>query len=217
VGPTVRSANAVAGVTRSPCRGYPTPVRVAAESRQRHHRRDRRGHDPLAHPRAPGLLGRVRPRDQVLCREDEGNGVTASGNRSWPPYSARPRERGPHRHLPRRPLPLNRLAPRHKGGPWSRVITWHLLADPEVRFADLGAGFYDNLNLVERWFSALTTKKLQCSRTAEPRPLADDITAWVEHWNENRNRSPGTKPPKRFLTAAAPPSTNKRRFNPTGH
>lgn len=41
------------------------------------------------------------------------------------------------------------------------------------------------MNLVERWFSALTTKKLQRSAHRSVKALADDITAWVETWNEN--------------------------------
>jgi transposase len=41
------------------------------------------------------------------------------------------------------------------------------------------------MNLVERWFSALTTKKLQRSAHTSVKALADDIRAWVETWNEN--------------------------------
>jgi transposase len=41
------------------------------------------------------------------------------------------------------------------------------------------------MNLVERWFSALTTKKLQRSAHDSVAALAADITAWVDHWNEN--------------------------------
>jgi len=41
------------------------------------------------------------------------------------------------------------------------------------------------MNLVERWFSALTTKKLQRSAHASVKALADDIRGWVETWNEN--------------------------------
>jgi transposase/transposase-like protein len=39
------------------------------------------------------------------------------------------------------------------------------------------------LNLVERWFSALTTKKLQRSAHTSVKELAADITTWVNHWN----------------------------------
>jgi transposase len=41
------------------------------------------------------------------------------------------------------------------------------------------------MNLVERWFSALTTKKLQRSAHRNVKALADDIRAWVETWNED--------------------------------
>ena len=41
------------------------------------------------------------------------------------------------------------------------------------------------MNLVERWFSALTTKKLQRSAHRSVKDLAADITAWVETWNQN--------------------------------
>lgn len=41
------------------------------------------------------------------------------------------------------------------------------------------------MNLVERWFSALTTKKLQRSAHRSVKALAADIRAWVETWNED--------------------------------
>ena len=41
------------------------------------------------------------------------------------------------------------------------------------------------MNLVERWFSALTTKKLQRSSHNSVKELAADITNWVKDWNEN--------------------------------
>ena len=41
------------------------------------------------------------------------------------------------------------------------------------------------MNLVERWFSALTTKKLKRSAHRGVKELAADIKAWAEHWNEN--------------------------------
>jgi transposase len=41
------------------------------------------------------------------------------------------------------------------------------------------------MNLVERWFSALTTKKLQRSAHRSVKDLAADITAWAETWNED--------------------------------
>ncbi len=41
------------------------------------------------------------------------------------------------------------------------------------------------MNLVERWFSALTTKKLQRSAHRSAKELAADSRAWVDAWNEN--------------------------------
>jgi len=40
------------------------------------------------------------------------------------------------------------------------------------------------MNLVERWFSALTTKKLQRSAHRSVKELAADIEAWAATWNE---------------------------------
>jgi transposase len=39
------------------------------------------------------------------------------------------------------------------------------------------------LNLVERWFAALTTKKLQRSSHTSVRRLRADIRAWIDAWN----------------------------------
>ncbi len=41
------------------------------------------------------------------------------------------------------------------------------------------------LNQVERWFSALTTKKLQRSTHHSVKDLAADITAWTQAWNQD--------------------------------
>ncbi len=41
------------------------------------------------------------------------------------------------------------------------------------------------MNLVERWFSALTTKKLQRSAHRNAKELAADINAWITAWNAN--------------------------------
>jgi len=41
------------------------------------------------------------------------------------------------------------------------------------------------MNMVERWFSALTTKKLQRSAHRSVKELAADIEAWVANWNED--------------------------------
>jgi transposase len=41
------------------------------------------------------------------------------------------------------------------------------------------------MNLVERWFAALTTKKLRRSAHGSVKELAADINAWVDQWNNN--------------------------------
>jgi transposase len=41
------------------------------------------------------------------------------------------------------------------------------------------------MNLVERWFSALTTKKLQRSAHHSVKALAADIRGWVQNWNQD--------------------------------
>jgi transposase len=41
------------------------------------------------------------------------------------------------------------------------------------------------LNLVERWFSALTTKKLKRSAHRSVKALATDIQTWVDQWNQD--------------------------------
>jgi transposase len=41
------------------------------------------------------------------------------------------------------------------------------------------------MNMVERWFSALTTKKLQRSAHRSVKELAADIEAWVANWNQD--------------------------------
>src|ERR687892_710422 len=41
------------------------------------------------------------------------------------------------------------------------------------------------MNLVERWFAALTTKKLQRSAHQSVKELAADIEAWAATWNED--------------------------------
>ena len=55
----------------------------------------------------------------------------------------------------------------------------------------------------ERWFSALTTKKLQRSAHRSVKDLAADITAWVETWNENPRPFTWTKTADEILARLA--------------
>lgn len=41
------------------------------------------------------------------------------------------------------------------------------------------------LNLIERWFSALTTKKLKRGAHRSVKQLADDILDWIDKWNQD--------------------------------
>lgn len=57
------------------------------------------------------------------------------------------------------------------------------------------------LNLVERWFSALTTKKLQRSAHQHVTELADDIRDWIEQWNADPKPFIWTKTAEDILTS----------------
>jgi transposase len=57
------------------------------------------------------------------------------------------------------------------------------------------------LNLVERWFSALTTKKLQRSAHQSVTALADDITDWATRWNKDPKPFVWTKTADQILTS----------------
>jgi hypothetical protein len=73
------------------------------------------------------------------------------------------------------------------------------------------------MNLVERWFSALTTKKLQRSAHRTVKDLAADLRSWAETWNDNPNRSPGTNPQTTSCNASpatAQQSTKMRPLQP---
>ena len=59
------------------------------------------------------------------------------------------------------------------------------------------------MNLVERWFSALTTKKLQRSAHRSVKDLAADIPAWVETWNQNPRPFTWTKTADEILARLA--------------
>ncbi len=59
------------------------------------------------------------------------------------------------------------------------------------------------LNLVERWFSALTTKKLQRSSHRSVDELAADITGWIDLWNENPKPFVWTKTADQILDSLA--------------
>ncbi|QFU85954.1 IS630 family transposase [Amycolatopsis sp. YIM 10] len=70
------------------------------------------------------------------------------------------------------------------------------------------------LNLVERWFSELTTKKLQRASHTSVRALNRDIRAWIETWNDDPRPYVWTKTADQILDSIARYCT---RINNSGH
>ena len=117
---------------------------------------DRVGHDPLPHRRPPVFLGPVRPRGQRVRRESKGRGGTGHGNR----YLARVLGEAAvaagktHTFLGERYRRLARRRGKRRAvvavGRSILVIVWHLLAEPDTRFHDLGPDFYDTRTSPDR-------------------------------------------------------------------
>ena len=59
------------------------------------------------------------------------------------------------------------------------------------------------LNLVERWFAELTTKKLRRGAHRSVRELNADIRAWIDGWNENPRPFVWTKTADQILESIA--------------
>jgi transposase len=70
------------------------------------------------------------------------------------------------------------------------------------------------LNLVERWFGELTTKKLQRGTHRSVRALNTDIRAWIDTWNDNPRPYVWTKTADQILDSIAKYCT---RINDSGH
>lgn len=70
------------------------------------------------------------------------------------------------------------------------------------------------LNLVERWFAELTTKKLRRSAHRSTRALERDITAWIDAWNERPRPFVWTKSADDILESVA---AYCRRISETTH
>jgi transposase len=88
-----------------------------------------------------------------------------------------------------------------------------LLAHPRfvVHFTPTSSSW---LNLVERWFSELTTKKLQRGAHRSVRALNTDIRAWINTWNDNPQPYVWTKTADQILESIARYCT---RINDSGH
>jgi len=70
------------------------------------------------------------------------------------------------------------------------------------------------LNLVERWFAELTTKKLRRGTHTSVRELNTDIRAWIGTWNDNPRPYVWTKTADQILTSIG---NYCRRINDSGH
>jgi transposase len=70
------------------------------------------------------------------------------------------------------------------------------------------------LNLVERWFAELTTKKLRRASHRSVRELNNDIRAWIESWNDNPRPFVWTKTADQILESIA---RYCKRINDSGH
>lgn len=88
-----------------------------------------------------------------------------------------------------------------------------LLAHPRfhVHFTPTSSSW---LNLVERWFSELTTKKLQRGAHTSVRALNADIRTWIKNWNENPRPYVWTKTADQILDSIARYCT---RITDSGH
>jgi transposase len=70
------------------------------------------------------------------------------------------------------------------------------------------------MNLVERWFSALTTKKLQRSAHRTVNGLAADIRSWAETWNDNPKPFTWHKSADESCNASPAPAQQSTKMRP---
>lgn len=70
------------------------------------------------------------------------------------------------------------------------------------------------LNLVERWFGELTSKKLRRGAHRSVRQLNADIRHWIETWNQNPRPYVWTKTAEEILESIA---RNCTRISESGH
>jgi hypothetical protein len=59
------------------------------------------------------------------------------------------------------------------------------------------------MNLVERWFAELTSRKLRRGTHRSVRELNKDIRDWTRHWNENHRPYVWTKTADQILNTLA--------------
>lgn len=93
------------------------------------------------------------------------------------------------------------------------VIKKWLAAHPRfhLHFTPTGSSW---LNLVERWFAELTTKKLRRGVHRSVQALERDIRTWLANWNEQPRPFTWTKTADEILDKVA---TYRRRISDSGH
>src|SRR5215216_3267942 len=72
------------------------------------------------------------------------------------------------------------------------------------------------LNLVERWFAELTTKKLRRGAHRSVRDLNADIRAWIETWNDDPSPTSGPRPPTRSSNPSPPTARESTNHDTSG-
>ncbi len=80
-----------------------------------------------------------------------------------------------------------------------------------LHFTPTGASW---MNLVERWFAELTSRKLKRGTHRSVRELNKDIRDWTRHWNENPRPYVWTKTAEQILNTLA---TYCERISDSGH
>ncbi len=80
-----------------------------------------------------------------------------------------------------------------------------------LHFTPTGASW---MNLVERWFAELTSRKLKRGTHRSVRELNKDIRDWTRHWNENPRPYIWTKTAEQILNTLA---TYCERISDSGH
>ncbi|OEJ55363.1 DDE endonuclease [Streptomyces agglomeratus] len=69
-----------------------------------------------------------------------------------------------------------------------------------VHFTPTGSSW---MNQVERWFGLLTDKLIRCGVHTSVKALENDITAWIEHWNQDPRPFTWTKTADEILKSLA--------------
>ena len=164
------------------------------------HRRDRHRHGPLPYPWAPGLLGPLCARRQPVGGKAKGRATTGHGN----PYLARVLGEAAvaagrtdtflgerYRRIARRRGTKKAIV---AVGRSILVIVWHLLADPNLRYHDLGPGFYDTHVNAER-AKRNHVRQLEALATGSPWYLLPDPAPI-------HRPGPGSAPLRRVLPPA---------------